>query len=146
MSLVKWKDQEETFPTFSSFFDDFFTRDLYNGNLRGSNLPAVNISEDKDNFEVEVAAPGLKKEDFNVNLENHLLTISAEHKEENEEKEGKKINRREFSYTSFNRSFNLPESVEANNINAKYKDGVLKLTLPKKEEAKKQPPKHIEIS
>lgn len=146
MSLVKWNNQGENFPAYSNFFDDFFTRDLNNGNLRGANLPAVNISEDDDNFEVEVAAPGLKKEDFKINLENNLLTISGEHKEESEEKEGKKISRREFSYTSFNRSFTLPETVKAEDINAKYEDGVLRLTLPKKEEAKKQPPKQIEVS
>ncbi len=146
MSLVRWKNQDENFPSFSNFFDDFFSRDYHNGNLRGANLPAVNISEDDENFEVEVAAPGLKKEDFNINLENNLLTISGEHKEENEEKEGKKISRREFSYTSFTRSFTLPETVEGEKIKAKYQDGVLKLTLPKKEEAKKQPPKQIQIS
>lgn len=146
MALVKWRNQDDNFPSFSNFFEDFFSRDVYNGNLRGANLPAVNISEDDDNFEVEVAAPGLKKDDFKINLENNLLTISGEHKEENEEKEGKKISRREFNYTSFNRSFTLPETVEADNIQAKYQDGVLRLTLPKKEEAKKQPPKQIKIS
>ncbi len=146
MSLIRWKNQDENFPSFSNFFDDFFSRDVYNGNLRGANLPAVNISEDDDNFEVEVAAPGLKKEDFNINLENNLLTISGEHKEEKEEKEGKKISRREFNYTSFTRSFNLPDTVEGEKIEAKYEDGVLRLSLPKKEEAKKQPPKQIKIS
>lgn len=146
MSLIRWKNQDENFPSFSNFFDDFFSRDVYNGNLRGANLPAVNISEDEDTFEVEVAAPGLKKEDFNINLENNLLTISGEHKDEKEEKEGKKISRREFNYTSFTRSFNLPDTVEGEKIEAKYEDGVLRLTLPKKEEAKKQPPKQIKIS
>ncbi len=146
MSLVKWRNQDENFPSFSNFFDDFFTRDVYNGNLRGANLPAVNISEDDTSFEVEVAAPGLKKEDFKISLENNLLTISGEHKTENEEKEGKKISRREFSYTSFNRSFTLPETVKSDDIKAKYEDGVLKLELPKKEEAQKQPPKQIDIS
>ncbi len=146
MALIKWRNQDENFPSISNFFDDFFTRDLYNGNLRGANLPAVNITEDDDNFEVEVAAPGLKKEDFKINLENNLLTISGEHKTKNEEKEGKKISRKEFSYTSFNRSFTLPDTVEPESIKAKYEDGVLRMTLPKKEESKKQPPKQIDIS
>lgn len=146
MSLMKWNNREEDFPAYSNFFDDFFTRDFNNGNLRGANLPAVNISEDDDNFEVEVAAPGLKKEDFKINLENNLLIISGESKNEKEEKEGKKISRREFSYTSFNRSFTLPDTVKVDDIQAKYEDGVLKLTLPKKEESKKQPPKQIDIS
>lgn len=146
MSIVKWRDQEENFPSFSNFFDDFFARDYHNGDLRGANLPAVNISEDDENFEVEVAAPGLKKEDFNIHIENNLLTISGEHKEENEEKEGKKVSRREFSYTSFNRSFSLPETVDEDKIEAKYQDGLLKLTLPKREEAKKQPPRQINVS
>ncbi|MAZ71754.1 MAG: hypothetical protein CMC70_01275 [Flavobacteriaceae bacterium] len=146
MSITKWRNTDNLFPSFSSFFDDYLPRDYGNGNIRSSSQPAVNISEDDENFEVEVAAPGLKKEDFNINLENNMLTITGERKEESEEKEDKKVTRREFSYSSFTRSFSLPESVEANDINATYTDGVLKLTLPKKEENKKRPPKQIEIN
>jgi HSP20 family protein len=146
MPITKWRNPDDVFPSFSSIFDDFMPGGLRNGNVRLYNEPAVNISEDDDNFEVEVAAPGLKKEDFTVDLDHNLITISAEKKEEKEETDDKKVTRREFSYSSFKRSFNLPETVEANDIKASYSDGVLKLNLPKKEESKKQPPKRIEIS
>lgn len=144
MSLTKWKKDEEMFPSFTSFFDDFWGKDLYSGVAKGTTVPAVNINEEEDNFLVEVAAPGLKKEDFNVNLENNVLTISAEHKEEKEEKK-KKSTLREFNFTSFRRSFTVPDSVKADDIHAVYKDGVLHLTLPKKEESKKSKAKTIAI-
>lgn len=144
MSLTKWKKDEEIFPTFTSFFDDFWGKDLYSGVAKGTTVPAVNINEDDDSFMVEVAAPGLKKEDFIVNLENNVLTISAEHKEEKEEKK-KKSTLREFNFTSFKRSFTVPATVMAEDIKANYKNGVLHLMLPKKEEAKKIPPKTIAI-
>ena len=144
MSLTKWKNDEEMFPSFTSFLDEFWGKDLYSGVARGTTIPAVNINEEEDKFQVEVAAPGLKKEDFNVNLENNVLTISAEHKEEKEEKV-KKSTLREFNFTSFRRSFTVPDSVKAEDIHAVYKDGVLHLTLPKKEEAKKTEAKTIAI-
>ena len=145
MSLTKWRKEDDLFPSFSSFFDDFFGRDFMNSVATGTSVPAVNISEEDDRFEVEVAAPGLRKEDFNINLDNKVLTISAERKEEKEEKDRKKITRKEFSFTSFRRAFTLPESVEADKIQASYKDGVLTLTLPKKEETKRLSPKKINI-
>jgi HSP20 family protein len=133
MTLAKWK-KDDVFPSyFPSLFDDFFGRDVINGLATGTTLPAVNINEEKDHFEIEVAAPGMKKEDFTLNLENNILTISAE-KEEKEEKKDKKLTRKEFSFTSFQRSFTLPDSVNSENIQATYKDGVLLLTLPKKED------------
>ena len=96
-------------------------------------MPAVNISEHEKDFVVEVAAPGMKKDDFNLNLERNVLTISSERKSE-EKQEEKHFTRREFSYTSFQRSFTLPESVDQDKIDASYKDGVLVVTLHKKEE------------
>jgi len=141
MSIIKWRNPEENFPSFSSFFEDFFTRDNW---MRGANLPAVNISEDSQNYEVEVAAPGLKKEDFKIDLDHNLLTISAERKEESEKKD-KKISRKEFSYTSFKRSFTLPENIDSDRITAKYENGVLKLSLPKTED-ENRPKKQISIS
>jgi HSP20 family protein len=144
MSLTKWKKDEELFPSMTSFFDDFWGKDLYSGVAKGTTVPAVNIHEDDNNFMVEVAAPGLKKEDFTVDLENNVLTISAEHEEEKEEKK-KKVTLREFNFTSFKRSFTVPNSVYTEKIKANYKDGVLHLLLPKKEESKKIAPKHIAI-
>ncbi len=133
-------------------FDDFFTRDLFDwGNSNFSNagttLPAVNVKETAETFEVDMAAPGMKKEDFKVELNNNILTISSEQKHENEEKEGEKYNRKEFSYQSFQRSFQLSrEAVDADNIQAKYENGVLRLVIPKREEVKQKPTRLINIS
>jgi HSP20 family protein len=108
-------------------------------------LPAVNIIEGKEDYKIEVAAPGLNKEDFKVNLENNLLTISSEKEEKQEEKE-EKVMRREFSYCSFSRSFTLPQTVNADKIRAIHKDGILQVIVPKKEEAREKPAREIKIS
>jgi HSP20 family protein len=147
MSITRRSD---LFPIMNNLFDDFFTRDLWNwGNNNSSTnttIPAVNIRENNENFEVEVAAPGMTKNDFKVELDGNLLTISSEKKEQKEEKEGEKYSRREFSYQSFQRSFQLQKDVvDANKIEAKYENGVLHLIIPKKEDAKQRPPRMIEI-
>jgi len=134
-----------------SIFNRFFDNEMLDWNNRhfsntNTTLPSVNIKENTDEFLVEVAAPGLKKIDFNIEVENDTLTISSEKQLENEEKEGERVTKREFSYQSFTRSFSLPVLVERENITAKYEDGILNITIPKKEEAKPQPPKKIEIS
>jgi HSP20 family protein len=126
---------------FPSVFDDFFKpwNEWFEGRgapARTITVPAVNVTENEQNYSVSVAAPGLKKEDFKIGLSRNMLTISAEKDEENEEKEGK-YNRKEYNYSSFSRSFTLPEEVNREQIDAKYEDGVLKLVLPKKEEVKK---------
>lgn len=132
-------------------FDDFFTKDLFDWNssnysAAGNSLPAVNVKETAENFEVEVAAPGMNKEDFKIELNNNLLTISSEKKNEYEEKEGEKFARREFSYQSFQRSFTFSkEAADADNIQAKYENGVLRLTIPKREEVKQKPSRLINI-
>ncbi len=145
MTLVKRSNN-----LFPSFFDDFLTRDLFEWpkTTVGQSVPAVNIKEVNDKYEVEIAAPGLSKDDFNVELKNNVLTISSHKEERNEEKdETTGYSRREFSYSSFERSFSLPENVvDVDKINAKYKDGVLHLDLPKKEEAKPKPIRTIKIS
>ena len=110
-----------------------------------SNTPAINIKESDESFEVALAAPGMKKENFKIDVDNDLLTISAEDKVENETND-EKYTRREFHYSSFKRTFTLPDAVDGENIAASYKDGVLEVTIPKKEEAKPKPPKKIEIS
>jgi HSP20 family protein len=138
--------------TLPGLFDDFFAKDLFDWNnanfsMQGTSLPAVNVKETAENFEVEMAAPGMKKEDFKVELDNNVLTISSEKQNEHEEKEGEKYTRKEFSYQSFQRSFTLAkEAVDADNIQAKYENGVLRLTIPKREEVKQKPSRLINIS
>jgi len=110
-------------------------------------VPSINIKETDKNFEVEVAAPGLDKKDFNVTLDDNLLTISCTKSTSKEDKgENDTYTRREFSYQSFQRSFELPKNVaDENNINAHYENGLLRLSIPKKEETKQKEPKLIEI-
>ena len=137
-------------PTWSSWLDELFHNDylpsVFQSNFNmGMSLPKVNISEKDDAYEVQLAAPGMKKDDFNIEIDNHVLTISSEVERE-EEREDDSFTRKEFGYSSFKRSFTLPESVDDANIKAKYSEGILKLHLPKKEEAKKKPARTIEIS
>ncbi|WP_308993752.1 Hsp20/alpha crystallin family protein [Mariniflexile litorale] len=137
------------FPTLSNWLDDIFNRDLpsvFTSNFNtGITLPKVNIKETADAFIVDMAVPGLKKSDFHIDLDNQLLSISTETKEEQEHKEAN-YTRREFGYASFKRTFTLPESVNDENINASYNDGILSILLPKKEEAKQKPARSIKIS
>ncbi len=147
MNLVK-RNTDNWLP---SIFDDMFKTDWNdNGNSGmnriGTSVPAVNIAENDDTFILELAAPGMTKKDFNLELDNGVLTISSEEKRENEKKEnGGRFTRREFSYSSFKRAFSLPETVEADKISAQYKDGVLAITLPKREDAKVQAKRMIDI-
>ena len=133
-------------------FDDFFNRDIFNWGLSNfsdtnTTIPGVNIKETADNFEVEVAAPGMTKKDFKIELDGNMLTISSEKSDQREEKEDEKYTRKEFSYQSFYRTFNLPkEVVDAEKIEAKYENGLLHSMIPKKEEAKQKPPRLIQIS
>jgi len=132
-------------------FDDFFGRELFNwgnGNYSSTSttMPSINIRETADNYEVEVAAPGMDKKDFKITLDGNLLTISSLKQQSSEETDDR-YTRKEFSYQSFQRSFELPKDVvDQDNINARYENGLLHLSIPKKEEAKKQAPKMIEIS
>lgn len=145
MAITKFMNQ------YPSLFDRFFEGDLFdwtNRNFSDTNttLPSVNIKENDDAFEVEMAAPGLEKKDFSIELNNNTLTISSEKKVENETKEGEQYTKREFSYQSFSRSFTLPNTAESDKIAAKYDNGILKVNIPKKEEAKPKPAKRIAIS
>jgi HSP20 family protein len=140
------------FPTFGSVFDDFFNKDLFDWSTKnfsevGSTLPSVNVKESDSDYKIELAAPGLKKEDFKVELDHHVLTISSEKKEEKEEKDEKgNYTRREFNYSSFRRSFTLPEeSIESGQIEAAYQDGILKITVPKKAPSAPKTSKTIEV-
>ena len=132
-------------------FDDFFNRDLFNwGNSNFSDtntsVPAVNIKETAENYEVEVAAPGMSKKDFKVELDGNTLIISSERSHQNEERADERYSRKEFSYQSFKRTFILQKDVvDIDKIEAKYENGLLQLLIPKKEEAKPKPPRLIQI-
>ncbi|CAN5589219.1 Hsp20/alpha crystallin family protein [soil metagenome] len=130
-----------------SFVDEFFTpwKGIFEGGLeRKLSMPAVNVSETKDEYKLSVAAAGLKKQDFSIDMDGNMLTISAETKEDIEEKD-KNYTRREYNYSSFSRTFTVPDDVEKEKIDAHYENGVLNVMLPKKEEAKTQSLKTIAV-
>jgi HSP20 family protein len=137
-------------PTISRFFDDdwdsLFDFSNRNFSTTQTTLPSVNIKETSNEFVVEMAAPGMKKDDFQIELNNNVLTIKSETKNEKEEKDSENYTRREFSYQSFQRSFNLNNRViDDSKIEAKYDNGILNILLPKKEEVKAKPTRQIEI-
>jgi HSP20 family protein len=140
------------FPSTPSFFDRFFEGEMMDWNRNNysstnSTLPAVNVRENDNEFLIEVAAPGMSKDDFKIEYDNGRLTISSEYTEESQNKEGEKVTRREFSYQSFQRSFTVAETaVDAEKIKANYKEGILFINLPKREEIKPKPAKEIKIS
>jgi HSP20 family protein len=139
---MKWHNQ----PTLANIFDDLFDRRFELNNRRDCGCkPMANVIENDNAFELELSVPGYDKKDISINLDNNVLTISSE-KEFNEEDENTNYTMREFSQSSFSRSFTLPKSVNIDKINAAYKNGVLNLTLPKKEEEKMKLNKVIKIS
>jgi HSP20 family protein len=147
MSLIK---RNESYPASLNFFNDFFNRDWMDWTTRNfsdtnTTLPSVNIIESEESYEVDMAAPGLEKKDFKIELNHGVLTISSQKKMENETKKGRQFTRKEYSYQAFNRSFSLPHIVESERISARYDNGILKVVIPKKEEAKSKPLKTIEI-
>lgn len=129
-----------------SLLDEIFKPD-WNGGIQNFNttIPAVNIKESEIDFKLELFAPGLKKEDFNIEIDQNTLSISSEKQTETEEN-NEKYSRKEFSFTSFKRTFNLPETVNFDAIEANYENGILNLRLPKKEEALPKPKRMIEIA
>lgn len=146
---VSTRRNKSSIPSLSSWVDDLFETGMGAGFLSnfntGMTLPAVNIKENKDEFFLEIAVPGMKKSDFNIDVENKVLSISSEKTEENVEKE-ENYTRREFGYSSFKRTFTLPDTIDSEHINAKYNDGILIVHLPKREEAKEKPAKRISVS
>jgi HSP20 family protein len=147
MSIIRRKNNS---PTWSHFVNDFLDRDWLDWTTRNfsdtnTTLPSVNIKESHNGFEVDIAAPGFEKKDFKIELNHGVLTISSGKKVENETKEGQQFTKREFSYQSFTRSFTLPDTVDSDKISAKYDMGILKMAIPKKEEAKVKPSKMIKI-
>lgn len=134
------------FPALSNIFDEPFFNVDFNGNKSWmAAVPPVNVVDKDGEFEVEIAVPGMKKEDFHVTCENGYLTIKAEKEEKREEKD-KNYTRREYNYNSFERSFSLPASVKSDQVKAKYEDGVLKISLPKTEEAKTKPKREVKVA
>ncbi|NNC49140.1 MAG: Hsp20/alpha crystallin family protein [Flaviramulus sp.] len=149
MSLIKFNTRDRLFPAWNndslkSFLsnDNFFNTDFLEEN---SLMPAMNVKEHNEDFEIEFAAPGFSKKDFEVTIDDNILNVCGEKKKETEEKE-EDYTRKEFSYNSFKRSLSLPKSVNTDqDIKATYKNGILKLNLQKKEEPKEQPKKVIEV-
>lgn len=138
MTLVKFangKKDNALNPLFSDVFESLFNDTI--GDRMISRVPAVNIAETDSSYYIELAAPGLKKDDFKINLDRNVLSVSSEKKDENTA-EGKRYTKREYSFSTFVRSFTLPESADQTQIEAGYVDGVLKINVAKKEEAKYQ--------
>jgi HSP20 family protein len=139
MTLVKFnpaKNSSPVNPWFSDVFESVFNDSVLTDRLV-SRVPAVNIAETEGDFQIELAVPGLKKEDFKISVDKNILNVSAEKKNENAQ-EGKKYSKREYIYTSFVRSFTLPDTIDHSKIDAAYTDGILSLVIAKKEEAKIQ--------
>jgi len=137
-------------PTFAKVVNDIFNEDFVknldeNLSVWNGSQPAVNVKEDADGFALALAAPGYGKEDIEVKIEENVLTISSEKKDEATEKEGEKFTRKEFKYAAFKRTFTLPDTVDSTKIVANYENGILNLSIPKKEEAKPLPARTIAI-
>ncbi|MFT4758472.1 MAG: HSP20 family protein [Paraglaciecola sp.] len=147
MKPTKFQNSKSVGTSIDSFLDSFF-----NGNVNhfadvnfSTTSPSINIVESENEYKIELAAPGLGKSDFSLNLDQDLLTIEAKIEDKKEETKEKYV-KREFNFTSFKRTFTLPDTVNANNINAIYEKGVLSVVLPKKEEAKPLPAKTIAVN
>lgn len=149
MSLIKFNSRNRLFPSWNNdslksylSSDDFFNTDFFD---EDSLMPAMNVKEHDKDFEIEFAAPGFSKKDFDVIIDNNMLYVSGEKKHDQEQKEDG-YTRKEFSYNSFKRSLHLPKSVKTDqDVKATYKNGILKLNIHKKEEAKAQAKKVIEV-
>jgi HSP20 family protein len=147
MTLIR---RTENYPAWSNLFNEFLNHDWIDWTHRNysdtnTTIPSVNILEDQDGFKIEVAAPGLNKSDFKIEVNQGILKISSEKQEERESGEESRYSRREFSYQSFSRSFNLPGTVESDKIEAKYENGILSVSIPKRDEAKPKPVRMIDI-
>ena len=142
MKIMRWHNE----PNFVDLWSNFFENDsTLPGYRRYCSTPAANITENEGDFQLELAVPGLNKEDFKIDVENNILTVSSEKQTQNEENE-KNITRKEFVYGCFSHSFTLPKSVDTDNINATYKNGILQVVLPKREEEKTKVKREIAIA
>jgi HSP20 family protein len=147
MTLIK---RSENLPIWTNLFNDFLANDwndwsLRNFSMTNTTLPSVNIKETDESFEVEMAAPGMEKGDFKLEVNQGILSISSEKSIEKENSDESRYTKKEFSYQSFCRSFSLPTTVNSDKIAAKYENGILKVYLPKREEAKPKPTRMIDI-
>lgn len=146
------KREEGFLPAISDWFREPFFRDFFGGNVQPfsssrSTLPSANLKETSDDYQIDLAAPGMSKEDFKISLDGEMLSISSEKSEESSDGgDDGNYSRKEFSYQRFYRSFQLPQAADADQVKAKYQDGILHLSIPKKEEAKKKRPRTIQIS
>lgn len=150
LSLLKRKGENGDSLLVPSVFSDLFDVNRFFGNEPSwidvtKRIPSVNIRETNKEFLIEMASPGMKREDFKVNVENHVLSISSE-KEEEKVQENEQFTKKEFSYNSFSRSFTLPDYVKSQDIIAKYENGILKLSVPKKETSISNPKKEIVVN
>ncbi len=140
MTLVKFTNGQKNGALkspYTDIFNSLFNPEPYLSKSLVSRTPAVNVAEAENEFHIELAVPGLKKDDFKINVEKDQLSISAERKQEAPENaDVKKYNRKEFNYNAFTRTFTLPESADQANIQAEYTDGILFIKIAKKEEAK----------
>jgi HSP20 family protein len=146
MTLIRFKPAPRNYPAFPNLLENFFNSEfpsMFESNR--NTLPAVNIFEDKDSFRIELAAPGMEKTDFRIEVDQKALRISASREGQSEEKEST-YTRREFSYESFHRSFTLPETADGDNISASYDKGILYVSIPKRDEAKQKPSREIMIA
>lgn len=139
------------FPSVNTFFDDVFSKNMFDWNEKnfsslGSTLPSVNMKETDSEMKIELAAPGMNKEDFKIEIDNDILSISCEKEEhKTEENKDERYTRKEFSYQSFCRSFTLPDNLKKDEIEASYKDGLLHVTIMKNKEAKSKSTKLIPV-
>ncbi len=142
--------RNHNYPSFAKVVNDIFNDDFVKNldeslSIWNGTQPAVNVKENADGFYLALAAPGYGKEDIEVKIEENVLTISSEKKEEATAPEGEKFTRKEFKYAAFKRTFTLPDTVDATKIGANYENGILNISIPKKEEAKPLPARTIEI-
>eukprot|EP01132_Coremiostelium_polycephalum_P000727 gene727-900_t len=139
--------ESNLFPSCTSFWEDFVNRDMANPFWKtGFNMPATNIVEKNDQFLIHVAIPGVKGSDFNIHINHGVLKIELVKKEEHKEgEEESQYARREFRYSSFKRSFSLPDAVQVDKIHARYEDGILEVILPKQEGAKAGPKRQVPV-
>ncbi len=142
MKIIKWNNE----PILSDFWNNFFESEInHPANRRAFCSPATNIIEHENHFQLDLAVPGLNKEDFKIDIENNVLTVSSEKEEKNEESNNN-YTRKEFVYGCFNRSFSLPKSINTESIEATYTNGILQIVLPKKEEEKAKAKREIAIA
>jgi HSP20 family protein len=146
MSLIKFRSNAPVLDPFEQFVNEFFEGEsLPRKVFRNGSLPAANIKETEKSYHIELAAPGMKKDDFKIEIQEDLLSIRSEHKDERKES-NERFTKREFNYSSFVRSFRLPEEVDVENIAATYTDGILKLEVPKKEVVAKTKVREISVN